>query len=325
MKAAVIEEHGGLENLVYRDFPDPELRPSDLLIRVRACGLNHLDIFVRRGIPGLPVSLPFVSGGDVAGVIEAAGENVSGFSPGDRVLLNPSSDEGMLGETLPGGMAELVRTPATHAVRIPDGVSFDEAACLPVAYGTAWRMLHHRAPARVGETILILGASGGVGTASVQIAKNAGARVIGVTSSESKRRKLLELGCDHVIDSSKDDFSREAWRLTEKKGVDTVINYTAGDTWVPSIRTLRKHGRLVTCGATAGFDPRTDLRYVWVRELHIIGSDGWTTEDIEALLREVQAGRIRPIVHSTFPLAQARAAEKLLEDRAVFGKVLVIP
>lgn len=325
MKAAVIEKQGGIENLVYRDWPDPAPGPTDLVVRVRACGLNHLDIFVRRGMPGLPVPLPFISGGDVAGTVESVGERVSGFSRGDRVLLNPSSEEGMLGETLPGGMAELVRTPATHAVRIPDEVSFEQAACLPVAYGTAWRMLHRRAPLLPGETILILGASGGVGTAAVQIAKNAGATVIGVTGSSEKRMKLVELGCDHVIDSSESDFSSAAWKLTDKRGVDVVVNYTGGDTWVPSIRSLRKGGRLVTCGATAGFDPQTDLRYVWVRELTIIGSDGWTTEDIEALLDEVAASRIRPVIHRTFPLSQARAAEKLLEDRSVFGKVLLIP
>lgn len=231
----------------------------------------------------------------------------------------------MLGETLPGGLAELVRSPATHALRIPDEVSFEQAACLPVAYGTAWRMLRNRAPVVPGETILILGASGGVGNAAIQIAKNAEARVIAVTSSQEKAEKLRELGADIVIDASQNDFSREAWRLTEKQGVDMVINYTGGDTWVPSIRTLRKHGRLVTCGATAGFDPKTDLRYVWVRELSILGSDGWTTEDIEALLSEVAAGRIRPVVHSIHALSEAREAERLLEERAVFGKVLVRP
>jgi alcohol dehydrogenase len=325
MKAAVIEKQGGLENLVYRDWPDPEPRPGDLLVRVRACGLNHLDLFVRRGMPGLPVPMPFISGGDVAGTVEETGDGVSGFHRGDRVLLNPSSEEGMLGETLPGGMAELVRTPATHAVRIPDGVSFEQAACLPVAYGTAWRMLHHRAPVVPGETVLILGASGGVGTAAVQIAKNAGATVIGVTSSSGKRAKLLELGCHHVVDSSEVEFSAAVWKLTRKKGVDLVVNYTGGDTWVPSLRTLRKGGRLVTCGATAGFDPKTDIRFIWVRELTILGSDGFTTEDIEALLDEVSVSRIRPVIHGTFPLSEAREAERLLEERAVFGKVLVLP
>jgi alcohol dehydrogenase len=325
VKAVVIEEHGGLDKLVYRDWPNPHAGPDDLVVQVAVCGLNHLDVFVRRGMPGFPVSLPFISGGDIAGTVVEIGERVRGFSKGDRVLLNPSSDEGMLGESLPGGMAELVRTPATQAVPIPESVSFEQAACLPVAYGTAWRMLRHRAPLEKGELVLILGASGGVGTASVQIAKNLGARVVAVTSSRSKAEKLLELGADHVIDSSETNFSAEAWRLTGKKGVDVVVNYTGGETWVPSIRALRRHGRLVTCGATAGFDPKTDLRYVWVRELTIVGSDGWTTEDIAALLDEVSARRIRPVVSHVLPLAEARAAEKLLEDRAVFGKVLLRP
>jgi alcohol dehydrogenase len=325
VKAAVIEAQGPVENLVYRDCPDPIAGPDDLLVRVRVCGLNHLDIFVRRGMPGFPVSTPFISGGDVAGTVEAMGANVRGFAIGDRVVLNPSSEEGMLGESLPGGMAELVRTPATHAIPLPDGVSFEDAACLPVAYGTAWRMLYHRAPLGSGETVLVLGASGGVGTASVQIAKNLGARVFAVTSSAEKARRLKELGADVVIDASATDFSTETWRLTGKKGVDLVINYTGGDTWVPSMRCLRKHGRLVVCGATAGFDPRTDLRYVWVRELEIIGSDGWTTEDLRAIVAEVEAGRIRPIVSRVFPLSEARDAERLLEERAAFGKVLVRP
>jgi alcohol dehydrogenase len=325
VKAAVIEAQGSIENLVYRDWPDPVTRPDDLLVRVRVCGLNHLDIFVRRGMPGFPVPTPFISGGDIAGTVEALGENARGFRVGDRVLLNPSSDEGMLGESLPGGMAELVRTRATHAIPIPAGVSFEDAACLPVAYGTAWRMLYHRAPLRSGETVLVLGASGGVGTATIQIANNLGARVFAVTSSEEKAEKLKDIGADVVINASETDFSAETWRLTEKKGVDMVVNYTGGDTWVPSLRCLRKQGRLVVCGATAGFDPRTDLRYVWVRELEIIGSDGWTTEDIRSLLAEVESGRIRPVVNRVFPLAEAREAERLLEERAVFGKVLVRP
>lgn len=321
----VIEAHGGLDQLVYRDWPAPEPGPDDVVVRVRVCGLNHLDVFVRRGMPGFAVPLPFISGGDIAGTVEALGANVREFTRGDRVLVNPSSAEGMLGESLPGGMAELVRTPASHAIPLPDGVRFEEAACLPVAYGTARRMLHERAKLRKGETILVLGASGGVGTAAVQIAKNVGARVVAVTSSAGKGQKLLALGADEVIDGSTPDFSAEAWRLSHKKGVDVVVNYTGGETWVPSLRCLKKGGRLVTCGATAGFDPRTDLRYVWVRELTILGSDGWTTEDVSELVGEVAAERIRPVIDRVLPLSEARAAEKLLEDRAVFGKVLLRP
>ena len=325
MKAAVIEKQGGLDNLVYRDWPDPEPGPKEVLIRVAVCGLNHLDIFVRRGMPGLPVPYPFISGGDIAGTVEALGEGVEGIARGDRVVLNPSSEKGMLGETIPGGMAELVTSPASHAIRVPESVSFEKAACLPVAYGTAWRMFHERTTLSPGEKVLILGASGGVGNAAVQIAKNAGAYVIACTSSQDKARRLSELGADRVIDTSTSDFSREAWALTEKKGVDVVVNYTGGDTWVPSIRALRKRGRLITCGATAGYDPKTDLRYIWVRELEILGSDGWTTEGIRALLDEVAAGRIEPVIHRVLPLSEAREAERLLEDRAVFGKVLLTP
>ena len=325
VKAAVIEKQGALDNLVYRDWPDPEPGPHDIVVRVAACGLNHLDIFVRRGMPGLPVPLPFISGGDVAGTVHAIGDQVDSVHLGDRVLLNPSSEEGMLGETLPGGMAELVRSKASHAIPIPPGIDFDVAACLPVAYGTAWQMLRERTTIEKGETVLVLGASGGVGTACIQIAKNLGARVIACTSSEEKGRKLEALGADDIIDTSQTDFSREAWTLSGKKGVDVVVNYTGGDTWVPSLKTLRKRGRLLTCGATAGFEPPTDIRYIWVRELSILGSDGWTTEGIRELLDEVARGRITPIIDRVLPLTQAREGEKLLEDRAVFGKVILRP
>jgi len=328
VKAAVIEKQGGLDNLVYRDWPDPEARAGDIVVRVHAVGLNHLDIFVRRGMPGLPVPMPFISGGDIAGVIEATGNDVTGWSAGDRVVLNPSSDEGMLGETLPGGMAELVRTRASQAIKLPDDVSFEQAACLPVAYGTAWRMLRERTTVRAGEIVLILGASGGVGTACVQIAKSQGARVIACTSSKAKAEKLTALGADFVIDTSESDFSREAWRIAKElgqKGVDVVVNYTGGDTWVPSLKTLRHRGRILTCGATAGFDPPTDLRYIWVRELEIKGSDGWSTEDIALLVAEVAASRVEPVIDCVLPLSRAREAERRLEERKVFGKVILTP
>lgn len=325
MKAAVIERHGGAENVVYRDWPDPGVREGDVLVRVKVCALNHLDIFVRRGMPGLPVPLPFISGSDIAGTVEAVGSDVTGVTPGDRVLVNPSSPEGMLGEELPGGMAELARTPATHVVEIPDGVSFEEAACLPVAYGTARRMLLARARLEPGESVLILGASGGVGNACVQIAKNLGATVIGCAGSDDKCARLSDLGAHYTINYHAEDFSAAAWRISGKRGVDVAVNFTGGDTWVPSLRALRHGGRLVTCGATAAFDPKTDIRYIWVRELHVIGSDGWTTEDLRVLLDEVATQRIVPIISATFPLAEAQTAERLLEDREVFGKVLIIP
>lgn len=325
MKAAVIEKQGGLEGLVWRDWPDPVPGPGEVLVRVRACGLNHLDIFVRRGMPGFPVPLPFISGGDIAGEVVAHGAGVAAPALGARVLLNPSTPAGMIGEELPGGMAELVVAPADHAIAIPEGVSFREAACLPVAYGTARRMLLARGALQAGETVLVLGASGGVGNGCVQIAHNLGATVIAAAGDGDKLARLGAIGADHLINYREADFSAEAWRLTGRRGVDLVVNFTGGDTWVPSLKALRKGGRLVTCGATAGFDPRTDIRYIWVRELTILGSDGWSSEDIRALLGDVAAGRITPVISHVLPLSEARAAEALIEDRGIFGKVILEP
>jgi len=325
MKAAVIEKQGGLDGPVYRDWPDPAPGAGEVLVRVRACGLNHLDIFVRRGMPGFPVPIPFISGGDIAGEVVAHGPGVDAPAVGARVLLNPSTPGGMIGEQLPGGMAELVAAPADHAIPIPDGVSFRDAACLPVAYGTARRMLLARAGLQVGETVLVLGASGGVGNGCVQIAHNLGATVIAAAGDAEKLDRLRALGADHLINYREADFSAETWRLSGKKGVDVVVNFTGGDTWVPSLKCLRKGGRLVTCGATAGFDPQTDIRYIWVRELTILGSDGWSSDDIRALLDDVKAGRIAPVISHVLPLAQAREAEALIEDRGIFGKVILEP
>lgn len=325
MKAAVIVKQGGLDGLVYRDWPDPEPAPGEIVVRVRACGLNHLDIFVRRGMPGFPVPLPFISGGDISGDVAALGEGVSTFAVGDRVLVNPSTDKGMIGEQLPGGMAELVAAPASHVVKLPDDVSYRDAACLPVAYGTARRMLVARGRLEAGETMLVLGASGGVGNGCVQIGKNIGATVIAAAGDDEKLAQLKEMGADHLINYRTEDFSKRTWEISGKQGVDMVINFTGGDTWVPSLKTLRKGGRLVTCGATAGFDPKTDIRYIWVRELDILGSDGWSTDDIRALLMDMQAGRIAPVISHVLPLEKAREAEELIENRGIFGKVILEP
>lgn len=325
MKAAVIEKQGGLDGLVYRDWPDPVAGPGEILVEVRACGLNHLDIFVRRGMPGFPVPLPFISGGDIAGDIVALGDGVAGFEVGDRVLLNPSTDKGMLGEERPGGMAELVAAPADYAVPIPKGVSYREAACLPVAYGTALRMLTTRGAVGPGDLVLVLGASGGVGNGCIQIGRNLGATMIAAAGDDDKLAKLEAMGANHIINYRTEDFSAAAWRISGKKGVDVVVNFTGGDTWVPSLRTLRKQGRLLTCGATAGFEPKTDIRYIWVRELNILGCNGWTTDDIRALLNMVKEGTIKPAISHVLPLEQAREAEALIEDRNIFGKVILEP
>jgi alcohol dehydrogenase len=325
MKAAVIEKQGGLENLVYRDWPDPIPREGEVLLRVRACGLNHLDIFVRRGMPGFPVPVPFISGGDIAGDIAALGPGVNGWSIGDRAALHPVTHEGMMGEEIPGGMAEYVRVPTENLIPLAPGLDFATAAAVPIAYGTAIRMLLEIGKIEPSDLVLVLGASGGVGIACVQIAKMLGARVIAAAGSEDKCKKLSEIGADHTIDYSKQDFSRAAWTLSGKSGVDVIVNYTGGDTWIPSLRALKRRGKLLTCGATAGFDTKNDMRFIWVRELQILGSNGYSKQDIATALGHAAAGRVKPVISHRLPLSEAREAERLMEDRKFFGKIVLLP
>jgi NADPH:quinone reductase-like Zn-dependent oxidoreductase len=323
MRAAVIHEHGGPDVLVVEDVPKPEPGPGAVLVRVAACALNHLDIFVRRGMPGLPIPLPHTSGGDIVGTVEGSGAGVAGDALGRLVLVDPAVDGGAIGEDLPGGLAEYVSVPAENVIPLPDDAPVVELAALPIAYGTAHRMLHERARLAAGETVAVLGASGGVGVACVQLAKLIGARVVACTSSAAKAARLLELGADEVVDTSEEDFSAAVWRLTAKRGADVVVDYTGRDTWPGSIRCTAKSGRLVTCGATTGFEAVTDLRYVWRRELDILGSDGWTRGDLEELVRLVQSGALSPVIHGVFPLERVGDALAELEERRAFGKVVV--
>ncbi len=327
MRAIAVQAHGGLDQLkLHTDWPEPNAGPGQAVVSVKACGLNYLDIFVLQGMPGLPVTMPRIPGGDIAGVVHSVGPGVGREWVGRRVLIDPHiKPGGALGEHANGGLCERIAIEAENLIHMPDAVTFEQAASLPIAYGTAYRMMITRGQLKAGELVLILGASGGVGTGCVQIAKNLKARVIACASSESKLKRLKELGADHVIDYTKEDFSKKAWELSGKQGVDVLVNYTGGDTWVPSLRTLARHGRLLTCGATAGFDPRTDIRYIWRREVNIIGANGWMREDLEALLLEVERGTIKPIIDRVFPLAESAEAMRLLQDREVFGKVIVTP
>ena len=325
MKAAVIEKQGGIENIVYRDFPDPEIGPADVLVRVKACGLNYFDIFVRRGMPGLPVPMPWISGGDVAGEIAAFGSAVTGWKVGDRCLVDPLTHEGMMGEEVQGGMAELCRVPHEFVIPLDPRLSFVEAAAVPANYGTVYRMLFTNGDMQGGELVLVLGASGGVGTATVQVVKAHGGRVIACASTDEKCARLAELGADYTVNYTTHDFSREAWRISGKKGVDICVNFTGGATWNPSIRALKPHGKLLTCGATAGFDAQTDIRYVWQREVKILGSNGYTKDDVARGMVEIAEGRLRKPQVRTFPLAKLGEAEALMESRDFFGKIVMIP
>lgn len=330
MKALFFEEHGGPEVLRIGEVPTPEPGPDQALVEVEACSLNHHDVFTRRGMPGIDTPLPMVPGCDAAGVLAEVGDGVQGWSVGDRVLVDPLVGRtGMIGDTHWGSCAERVLVGTDQLIALPDDVEAVTAACLPVAYGTAHRMLVTRGQVRDGESVLILGASGGVGTACVLLAKMLGARVIAVASTPEKCERLRDLGADETIDSSSEDIvehtRRTTGRLFSGGGYDVVVNFTGGATWAPSLRCARKGGRVLTCGATAGFDPPTDLRYIWTGELDVRGSDGWTREDLTALLEAVPTGRLMPVIDRVLPLDDAIEAMRVLEDRAFFGKIVIAP
>jgi alcohol dehydrogenase len=329
MKAIVFHSHGGVENLKYEDISAPTPAADEVLIRVRAVSLNGFDPMILKGMTSLKTPFPMSPGGDFSGEIVALGSAVdcSTWHVGDRVCPYPYIEgRGMMGETLPGACRELVTMPVTNLLPMPEGLSFVDAAALPIAYGTALRMMHSRGAIRVGEKVLILSATGGVGTCCVQLAAAAGAEVIACGSSEWKLCRLKEIGATHVIDTSKEDFLevvREKFgrpRYGGGGGVDVVVNYIGGETWVPSLRALRHQGRLLVCGATAGYAPAEDLRYIWSFELQIIGSDGWTYEDQTALMNMVVQGKLKPVIHSTRPLSATRQAFEELINRKVFGK-----
>jgi 2-desacetyl-2-hydroxyethyl bacteriochlorophyllide A dehydrogenase len=325
MLATVIREHGGPEQLRVEDVPRPAPGPGEVLVRVGACAINHLDIFVRRGMPGLPIPLPHTTGGDVAGWVDELGPDVDGVGKGTPVLVDPAVDEGALGENKPGGLAEYLVVPAANLLPVSDERFFVELAALPIAYGTAQRMLLTRAQLAAGETIVIVGASGGVGVACVQIAKRVGARVIACTSSDEKARRLRELGADECVVAPDGQFGGAVWSHTRRQGADVVVDYSGKETWPQSLRCVRSGGRLVTCGATTGHEAVTDLRYLWVREIDIRGSDGWSRQDLIELRDLVESGELRPVIHAVFPLSRAREALAELEERRAFGKVVVVP
>ena len=336
MKAAVIYQHGGPGSIRYEaGFADPKPEPDDVIVRVRATSLNYHDIFTRRGMPGIKVPMPCIMGLDFAGDIVEVGARVEGFAPGDRVLIDPVDRVGaggLIGEMWHGGLAELARVPAHHLVPLPADVSYEAAACLPVAYGTALRMMYTIGRVKAGDKVLILGASGGVGTCCVQLAKNAGCEVIACASSPAKLERLKGLGADVLIDYGKQDYARLIYEKYGKPhrrrftgGVDVVVNYTGGESWVPSLKVLRRQGKLLTCGATAGFDPREDLRFIWTFELQVLGANGWMRDELVALLDLVRRGSIAPVIDTVFGLEDANAAFALLEERRSFGKVLIRP
>ena len=335
MKAVVLHDHGGVDALVYDEsFPDPDCGDNDVIVSVKATSLNYHDIFTRNGMPGIKIEMPMICGLDVAGEIAELGSKVSGWRVGDRVLIDPRNrvEGGLVGETIHGGLAEYCRVAEHQLVSIPDGVSFDEASSLPVAYGTAHRMMMTIGKVSKGEKVLILGASGGVGTGALLLAKMAGAEVVICASSDIKMEKLKNLGADHAMTYMDNEFHKGIYKLYGKPGrrgfeggVNMVVNFTGGETWVPSLRALKRGGKLLTCGATAGFDPKTDIRFIWTFELQLLGSNSWEREDLVQLMNYISEGTMKPVIEKTLPLVEAKEGIRLLEDREVFGKVIINP
>lgn len=340
MKAITFSGHGGPDVLRYTDVPEPAIGPKEVLVRVRACALNHLDIWVRHGIPGSAIPLPHIPGSDIAGEIAEIGEGVSTFRAGDQVLLSPGISCGacaqclagrdnlcrqytLFGYLVDGGYAQYVKAPVANAIAKPENLTFEQAAAVPLVFLTAWHMLITRAQLKPGEEVLILGGGSGVGSAAIQIAKVAGARVIATAGSDAKLAKAKELGADEVLLHSQGDFANAVRRLTERRGVDVVFEHVGKATWEQSIRSLAVGGRLVTCGATTGFDGALDIRYLFSRNLSILGTYMGSKGELYAVLDLVKRGLLKPVIDREMPLEQAAQAQERLENREQFGKIVL--
>jgi NADPH:quinone reductase-like Zn-dependent oxidoreductase len=342
MKAVSFKQHGGPEVLTYGDAPDPTPKANEVLIAVKACALNHLDVWARGGLPGIEIPLPHILGNDIAGVVREVGELVTWVRSGDEVLLQPGvscghcveclagrdnlcRDYDILGYRRAGGYAEFVVAPGANVIPKPKKLSWEAAAALPLVTLTAWHMLVTRAAVQPGEDVLIHAAGSGVGSIGIQVAKLLGARVIATASSDEKLAKAKELGADEVINYAQSDWPKEVKRLTNSKGVEVVFEHTGAATWAGSIAALRSNGRLVTCGATSGFAAQTDLRQVFYKHITILGSFMGAKAELLAAMKFVETGELRAVVDQSLPLREARRAHELMEARAQFGKLVLVP
>lgn len=342
MLAVRLHEYGGPEVLQLVETPPPTIRPDEVLLRVHACALNHLDVWNRKGEPRPALALPRILGSDIAGTVEAAGPLVEHVEPGRQVIVNPGvgcgrckfclrGDDNMcpryeiIGMGRDGGYAQFVAVPGVNVVPMPSRLTFAEAAAVPLVFLTAWRMLVGRARVARGETVLVWGAGSGVGSAAIQIAKLMGARVIAATGTNEKMARAHDLGADTVLNYNTEDVRAEVRGLTEGRGVDVVFEHVGEATWDTSIKSLAVGGRLVTCGNTTGWEAATDLRYVFSRQLSIFGSFMGSKADLLALLPWIEDGALQPVVHKVLPLTEAATAHRLLEAAAQFGKIVLEP
>jgi NADPH2:quinone reductase len=340
MKAVFFRRHGGNEVLEYGDRPDPSPGPGEVVVGVRAAAMNHLDIFVRDGIPGVP--LPQIPGADGAGVVEAIGEGVSGFTPGDRVLVQPglycnvcefcrSGEQslcvkyGIVGEHAPGTFAERALLPARNLFPIPGSLSFEQAAAFPLSYQTAWRLIVTRGGVRPGDSVLIHGIGGGVAWAALEIALLCGGRVIATTSGEEKAAAARAAGAELAVDYTKEDVGEVVRRHTGKRGVDVVVDSVGEQTWMTSLKAVRRGGRIVTCGATTGPNPPEEIRLIYWKHISILGSTMANDREFRSLLAAVASGRLLPRIDRVLPLSRAPEAYRLLEEGRQFGKIVLVP
>ena len=342
MKALAFHEHGGLDRLRYQDVPDPAIGPADVLVRVRACALNHLDLFVREGLPGFRLPLPFWTGCDIAGEVAQVGAAVREVTVGDRVAVNPNLHcgrcefcakgeqslcvtYGILGEHVHGGLAEYVQVAGDKVLKLPAHVKYEDAAAFILVNMTAWRMLVTQARLRAGEDLLVIGVGGGVSSTAVQIGKLCGARVWVTSSSDDKLARARELGADECINHAREDWARVVWEKTGRRGVDVVLENVGAATWKGSLRALAKGGRLVTCGATSGPIGETDIRVVFWKQVSIIGSTMSSNAEFHDVMRELFRGRLRAIVDTVMPLAEGVDAQRRLAEGKQFGKIVLTP
>ncbi|MFZ0634302.1 MAG: zinc-binding dehydrogenase [Candidatus Acidiferrales bacterium] len=340
MKAIIFEQHGGPEVLRFTEVAEPAIGPGEVLVRVRACALNHLDLWVRKGMVGAKIPLPHIPGSDISGEIAKVGEGVRRVKAGDSVILAPGVSCGqcpqclagadnfcrqytMFGELIDGGCAEFVRSPEVNAIPKPTRLSFEEAAAVPLVFLTAWHMLVGRAKLQPGETVLVLGAGSGVGTTAIQLAKLIGARVIATAGSETKLAHAKKLGADEVIDHSVQNIADEVKRFTNRRGVEVVFEHVGLATWDKSLASLAPGGRLVTCGATTGYDAKIDLRYLFSKQYSILGSKMGSKAELYAALELVNQGKLSPVIDTVMPLEKCAEAHARLERREQFGKVVL--
>lgn len=334
MKALIFRQHGDVDQLEYTDVSEPVIGTEEVLVKVKAVALNHLDIWVRRGIPGLTLTLPHIGGSDMAGIIEDVGDNVPDLWIGSHVVVNPSlivdhsdpfPDISIIGEHTPGGLAEYVVVPVENILPLPPNCEFTQIAATPVVFQTAWRALVTRAQVRPGERVLILGAGSGVGSAAIQIAKMAGAYVYATTSTTAKMEKALELGADEVINYKEEDFSKAIWHRTGKRGIDIVVEHPGAATWDASMRVLARGGRLVTFGATTGAIAETNITLLFWKQLSLIGSTAATHAEFRQVMNLLLSGHLKPVIDRVMPLSEGKEAQRMLESGKQFGKIVLVP